>query len=95
MSTKSELANALAQIIGENQTFELCNDLDDDCDTLVDEDFPEKGLPCTDGELGICLGIGTLECSADGSGTECVIADPGHRAGGRDLQRASTTTATA
>ena len=77
VSTKEDLANALAQIIGENQKFELCNDLDDDCDTLVDEDFPEKGLPCTDGELGVCLGIGTLVCTADGSGTECDITNPG------------------
>jgi hypothetical protein len=77
VSTKEDLANALAQIIGENQKFELCNDLDDDCDTLVDEDFPEKGLPCTDGELGVCLGIGTLVCTLDGSGTECEITNPG------------------
>ncbi len=77
VQSKSELANALAQIIGENQVFELCNDLDDDCDTLIDEDFPEKGLPCTDGELGVCQGFGTLVCTADGSGTECQITSPG------------------
>ncbi|NUP09347.1 MAG: hypothetical protein HOW73_25115 [Polyangiaceae bacterium] len=77
VQTQNELANALAQILGENQKFELCNDLDDDCDTLVDEDFPEKGLPCTDGELGVCLGIGSLVCSADGSGTECEWIDTG------------------
>ncbi len=77
VTTKEELANALATIIGQNQVFELCNGLDDDCDTLVDEDFPELGLPCTDGELGVCLGTGQLECTADGSGTECVITNPG------------------
>jgi hypothetical protein len=77
VSNKSELANALATIIGQNQKFELCNDLDDDCDGLVDEDFPEKGLPCSDGELGACLGTGLVQCKADGTGTECVIDDPG------------------
>jgi hypothetical protein len=77
VANENELANALAQIIAENQKFELCNDLDDDCDTLVDEDFPEKGLPCTDGELGVCLGTGSLVCKADGSGTECDITNPG------------------
>ncbi len=77
VSSENELANALATIIGANQKFELCNDLDDDCDTLVDEDFPEKGLPCTDGELGVCLGIGEFVCKADGSGTECQITNPG------------------
>ncbi|EYF00735.1 vWA domain-containing protein [Chondromyces apiculatus] len=76
-SSKSELADALAEIIGQNQRFEMCNDLDDDCDTLVDEDFPEKGLVCTDGELGACLGVGTYVCKADGTGTECVLTDPG------------------
>ncbi len=77
VSSKSELANALAQIIGQNQKFEVCNNLDDDCDVMVDEDFPEKGQPCTDGELGACLGTGTYVCKADGSGTECGITDPG------------------
>lgn len=77
VSSKSELANALAQIIGQNQKFELCNGLDDDCDNLIDEDFPEKGQPCTDGEIGACMGIGTYLCKADGTGTECVITDPG------------------
>ncbi|NUO50841.1 MAG: VWA domain-containing protein [Polyangiaceae bacterium] len=81
VSTKEELANALATIIGQNQVFELCNGLDDDCDTLVDEDFPELGLPCTDGELGVCMGTGQLECNADGSGTECVITNPGQMPG--------------
>ena len=80
-SSQSDLANALAQIIAENQKFELCNDLDDDCDTLVDEDFPEKGLPCDDGLLGVCKGHGSYMCTADGSGTECVITNPGQAPG--------------
>ena len=77
VQTKSELANALAQIIGSAQKFELCNDKDDDCDGMIDEDFPEKGQACDDGELGICHGTGAYQCKADGSGTECVITDPG------------------
>ncbi len=77
VSSKQQLANALAQIIGENQKFELCNGLDDDCDTMIDEDFPEKGLPCNDGLLGVCAGTGAFLCKADGTGTECVITNPG------------------
>lgn len=77
VSSKSELANALAQIIGANQKFELCNGGDDDCDNLVDEDFPEKGMPCTDGQLGACRGTGIIVCKPDGTGTECNITNPG------------------
>jgi hypothetical protein len=43
-------------------TAETCNGLDDDCDTLVDEDFP-----CTPGQVGSCtVGgcAGTRTCSA-------------------------------
>ena len=46
------LANAIASIIAASQVFETCNDLDDDCDEEVDEDFPDKGNFCDDGGLG-------------------------------------------
>ncbi|MCC6215685.1 MAG: hypothetical protein IT376_12545 [Polyangiaceae bacterium] len=71
------LANAIATIIANSQVFETCNDADDDCDSLVDEDFPDKGLACDDGQLGACRGTGTIVCSAGGTGTECVIDHPG------------------
>ncbi|HEY2410527.1 MAG TPA: hypothetical protein VGI10_31200, partial [Polyangiaceae bacterium] len=66
-NTKSELANALATIISGSFVFEKCNGLDDDCDGLVDEDFPDKGTACDDGQLGICRGTGHKVCKADGS----------------------------
>ncbi len=40
---------------------ELCNYLDDDCDTEIDEDWPELGQSC-DG-VGAC-GIGVYECDS-------------------------------
>ena len=49
---------------------ELCNDLDDDCDDLTDEDDPEGGVRCglTTGEceqgLTQCI-AGTVECVGD------------------------------
>ncbi|MCA9773411.1 MAG: thrombospondin type 3 repeat-containing protein, partial [Myxococcales bacterium] len=49
---------------------ELCNSLDDDCDTQVDEDFPDLGLPCTDG-VGACEAAGFYVCTVDGLMTEC------------------------
>lgn len=49
---------------------ETCNDADEDCDGLVDEDFSTKGTTCIVG-TGACLAQGTYECKSDGSGVEC------------------------
>ncbi|MDY0058420.1 MAG: MopE-related protein [Myxococcota bacterium] len=38
-----------------------CDDLDNDCDGQVDEEFPAKGAPCGDG-VGVCRGEGRLRC---------------------------------
>jgi len=78
---EDELAVAVSAIIADSLKFETCNNLDDDCDILVDEDFPDKGNACNDGLLGICNGTGTLQCTLDGSGTECVIDTPGQPSG--------------
>jgi len=77
VSTRDDLANALATIISGSFVFEKCNGADDDCDTLVDEDFPDKGAACDDGKYGACKGTGAKLCKADGSGTFCQIATPG------------------
>ena len=74
---ENELSQAIAQIISDAQKFELCNGDDDDCDLAVDEDFPTKGQLCDDGNLGICRGTGTLQCTVDESGLECIIDTPG------------------
>ncbi len=47
---------------------EKCNDQDDDCDGLVDEDFPNKGKPC--GVSPLC-GTGIFVCSPLGLKTVC------------------------
>ena len=77
---EEELQLAISQIIADAIRFESCNDLDDDCDTLVDEDFPNKGMVCDDGGLGICRGTGVRVCNAAGNGTECQITNPGQPA---------------
>ncbi len=74
---EEQLANAVASIIASSQVFEKCNDQDDDCDGLIDEDFPDKGLDCDDGKLGVCRGTGAFVCKADGTGTFCDITSPG------------------
>ncbi len=46
------------------QAAERCNELDDDCDTKVDEDFADKGTACTVGR-GACEQAGVWGCAAD------------------------------
>lgn len=49
---------------------ETCNDADEDCDGMMDEDFSTKGSTCIVG-TGACLAQGTYVCKGDGSGVEC------------------------
>ncbi|MBU1534704.1 hypothetical protein KKF84_05250, partial [Myxococcota bacterium] len=77
VGNEDELAAALAGIVAQSVVFESCNDIDDDCDGLVDEDFPSKGLPCDDGGIGPCRGTGNYQCRADFTGVECVITTAG------------------
>jgi len=77
VGSEDDLANALATIVSGSIVFETCNQRDDDCDLRVDEGFPDKDLPCDDGDLGACLGTGTYLCADDGSGTVCAITDAG------------------
>jgi hypothetical protein len=54
-------------------TTELCNRIDDDCDTKTDETFTTLGTSCSAG-LGVCQRFGTTVCSMDGTGTTCSVA---------------------
>jgi hypothetical protein len=73
---EAQLAAALAQIVADSVVFETCNNLDDDCDLQVDEDFPLKGQACNNGLLGECFRTGVYECRADGSGVQCNATTP-------------------
>ena len=49
---------------------EICNDLDDDCDGDIDEDFPDKGAPCGIG-VGACARVAQMSCREDGTDIFC------------------------
>ncbi len=76
-SDSSGISNALATIIASSTNYEKCNGLDDDCDGLIDEDFPDKGLACDNGLKGVCKGTGVRVCNATQDGTTCQITIPG------------------
>ena len=69
-----QLSAAIQSIVQSTILIETCNNLDDDCDTLIDEDFPAKGTACNNGKRGVCLVNGALVCSADGKGLTCNAA---------------------
>lgn len=54
---------------------ELCNNIDDDCDGVTDEDWPQKGHACVSG-VGECQRSGIYVCSAEGTQLIC-NATPG------------------
>ena len=57
---------------------ETCDNLDNDCNGVVDNGFPDKGQFCTVG-IGACMRGGVKICSVDGLGTICtaVAGTPG------------------
>ena len=71
VGNETQLATTLAQIVASSVVFEKCNNADDDCDLLVDEDFSLKGKACDNGLLGVCKKSGTYVCKKDGTGVTC------------------------
>jgi hypothetical protein len=66
VDNETDLALAMSDVVQSTILVEICNGLDDDCDALTDEGFA-VGDVCG---RGICAG--TLQCTADGTTTECV-----------------------
>ncbi|MBM4396691.1 MAG: hypothetical protein FJ087_13505 [Deltaproteobacteria bacterium] len=55
---------------------ETCNDADDDCDGLADEDFPGLGTICSAGQ-GACFSLGVTVCAPGGLGVTCSAVEGG------------------
>jgi hypothetical protein len=70
-ANENELQIAISSILADAIKTESCNNLDDDCDAAIDEDFPGKGGGCDNGKLGVCRRLGNLACRADGTGLQC------------------------
>src|SRR5690606_32113379 len=62
--------------VGKTPAAETCNYLDDDCDGQTDEGFAGLFGSCSAGQ-GLCQRFGFVECTPDGSGTQCnAVAAP-------------------
>jgi MYXO-CTERM domain-containing protein len=56
--------------LGDVPTPEFCNGADDDCDSEVDEDWPQLGEPCDGPDEDNCAN-GEYVCSVDQAGVTC------------------------
>lgn len=56
------------------QEFEKCNNVDDNCDGLTDEDWPEKDRLCSI-EIGDCLVFGFMVCDDYTEDIRCTAED--------------------
>jgi MYXO-CTERM domain-containing protein len=79
------LSLAMANIISESLLSEKCNGIDDDCNDLCDESWPEvavNGAACTNKHaaqtctagIGVCERTGAYQCKPDGSGSQCSVS---------------------
>ncbi|HET6334330.1 MAG TPA: MopE-related protein [Polyangiales bacterium] len=52
----------------------LCDGIDNDCDSSVDDPWPELGNSCDDGQLGACADGGRMVCAASKASTMCDLS---------------------
>ncbi len=77
VTNSTQLLPALVSIVSGSIRTELCNGIDDNCNGVIDEGF-NVGATCDNGQKGICLGTGHIDCDpADARKTVCKIDVPG------------------
>ena len=71
-TNEAEISAAINSIISQSALRELCNGLDDNCNTLIDEDFAvgPRAVACTVG-TGVCQRAGTTVCNTTQDGVMC------------------------
>ena len=65
---------AVADLVARTLKPERCDGADDDCDGVIDNGFPDKGLSCSVG-VGACKVTGLRKCAASGFATQCCVND--------------------
>ena len=65
----TDIELALAQIVQGSILVEHCNNVDDNCNNVIDEGY-DKGMPCTAG-VGACLRTGTKICGCNPGDASC------------------------
>lgn len=85
-NSQQDIEAALADIVSSSVLHEVCNDDDDNCNNLCDEDFPDVAVDnaknpnctpraakrCDNGQPGLCRAAGLFACSTDQLSEVCV-----------------------